>query len=1186
MIGNFCSFISIVLGLIISICPLKSQNAVCVNAESSNEFLYGDGTENNPFLISNKYQFDNIRNYTNSYFELVSNIKFLDADFDSDGAFYNNGNFFASIGTDEEPFTGHINGNGFSIDNIHLKSSRGIFTSVSGSKISSLTIKNAVYTGSSSYLCGVFCGEATSATFADCSIYGTAEYTSISQNYATPITGFGTFCGKATSTKFTNCVNGVDITAKISAFAGGFVVHSIKCRYIDCVNNGNISGEYTMGGLAAYDSTTMATTNATRCVNNGSITSTEYSAGSAFSNSKQAYSAGGLFGFKTSGSIIKSYNYGNVSGNYCVGGLVGYYEGGTDHTIQYCVNYGNISGFDTYSYAGGIIGYFTHGASNGNYFRIQYVANHGSIKSSTGYYSNYVYTQGAGGICGYFSGVSSTSITYAYNTGSVLAYHYNCSCYAGGIIGVLPQSKNVSTDETTLNLSYSYSIGHIGDNSLGTDSSHAILGKNNSTLSTSLNKMQYVYALDGCCSNNNLYEGITGGMLSIEQLKNEQSFYTYDFKTKWFIDPFNASYQYPQLVGLDVNNITKVTILDLNEATIETIEGIVPSFENVYLKLENENGETNSIPFRTEYIYSGFNVDNVSLQHIKAKYANIVSENELNVNVVQKDIISIEVYSAPTKTNYFENTEDFDPTGGKIKINYDNATNEIIDFTDCSIVGFDNTSIGTKTITVSYAGFSCNFSVVVYNLSSITISTMPTKTNYVLGQPIVVSTGKLKLNYSDSTSEIINLKDSMCSYDKTATGTVAVIVQYGGRTTSFNINVTEKVVDYYEIFAPSKTVYYTGDELDLTGGYIKITYVSEDNYTVNVSLAEATISGFDSNIPGVKTVNVQYGAISDSFVVVVEEAYRVTFVDYDGTVISIETYHYGDSINVPSNPSRPSDSTYDYTFTGWDKDVSSTCTGNVTYTAQYSSEYIDYTVTFLDDNGNIISTGTYHYGDSVSAPTPTKDPDNTYEYTFAGWDKDVSSTCTGNATYTATFSSTYIEYTVTFVDYDGTVISIETYHYGDSINVPSNPSRPSDSTYDYTFTGWDKDVSSTCTGNVTYTAQYSSEYSEEYLSSILRDELISEIDGVTDIDLSTYSTIVDIQSKMEGLTAADRAIVEQKLNGLIEQYNNFVNGINSEFVASKETFNNLFFKSITAVSGLAYGLAFIMKRRFPLWKLE
>ena len=163
--------------------------------------------------------------------------------------------------------------------------------------------------------------------------------------------------------------------------------------------------------------------------------------------------------------------------------------------------------------------------------------------------------------------------------------------------------------------------------------------------------------------------------------------------------------------------------------------------------------------------------------------------------------------------------------------------------------------------------------------------------------------------------------------------------------------------------------------------------------------------------------------------------YSVKFVDYDGTTISEHSYIYGDTISVPSNPTRPSDNTYDYTFTGWDKDVSST---------------------------NVISTGTYHYGDSVAVPTPTKDSDNTYNYTFAGWDKDVSETCTGNATYTASFSSSYIEYTVTFIDYDGTVISSGTYHYGDTISVPSNPTRPSDNTYDYTFTGWDKDVSSTC----------------------------------------------------------------------------------------------------------------------------
>lgn len=61
---------------------------------NNTDFLDGNGTESSPFLIANKYQFDNIRNYPDSYFKLVSNIKFLDADFQSGGAFYNNGNLF------------------------------------------------------------------------------------------------------------------------------------------------------------------------------------------------------------------------------------------------------------------------------------------------------------------------------------------------------------------------------------------------------------------------------------------------------------------------------------------------------------------------------------------------------------------------------------------------------------------------------------------------------------------------------------------------------------------------------------------------------------------------------------------------------------------------------------------------------------------------------------------------------------------------------------------------------------------------------------------------------------------------------------------------------------------------------------------------------------------------------------
>lgn len=203
--------------------------------------------------------------------------------------------------------------------------------------------------------------------------------------------------------------------------------------------------------------------------------------------------------------------------------------------------------------------------------------------------------------------------------------------------------------------------------------------------------------------------------------------------------------------------------------------------------------------------------------------------------------------------------------------------------------------------------------------------------------------------------------------------------------------------------------------------------------------------------------------------------YTVIFKNYDGSELLRNTYHYGDAVVPPSDiPEKPADSRYKYIFAGWDSAVGS-CDGDKVYTAVFTSEFIEYTVIFKNYDGSIISTKTYHYGDTVQTPVePTKQSDLTYTYAFAGWDKKVTAV-TGNAVYTATYTATYIDYTVTFKDWNGTVLSAKIYQYGDKVTAPGDPTRAADKTYTYTFAGWDKAVVN-CAGNVTYTATYTNKY--------------------------------------------------------------------------------------------------------------
>ena len=141
-----------------------------------------------------------------------------------------------------------------------------------------------------------------------------------------------------------------------------------------------------------------------------------------------------------------------------------------------------------------------------------------------------------------------------------------------------------------------------------------------------------------------------------------------------------------------------------------------------------------------------------------------------------------------------------------------------------------------------------------------------------------------------------------------------------------------------------------------------------------------------------------------------------------------------------------------------------------------------YTITWLDDEGNVIDTTTVNKGTVPTHSDPIKASTAEYDYTFAGWTPTVVA-ATKDTSYTATFTSKKRSYTVKFVDENGIdIIDPALYEYNTAvadITIPADPKKDSSESEDFTFSGWLNTTTNTTgvesvTGNVTYKAQFTS----------------------------------------------------------------------------------------------------------------
>lgn len=205
--------------------------------------------------------------------------------------------------------------------------------------------------------------------------------------------------------------------------------------------------------------------------------------------------------------------------------------------------------------------------------------------------------------------------------------------------------------------------------------------------------------------------------------------------------------------------------------------------------------------------------------------------------------------------------------------------------------------------------------------------------------------------------------------------------------------------------------------------------------------------------------------------------YKVIFHDAEGKVISscTQNIRYGETPTLPSaQPAKQSTDEFDYEFVGWQPALHPVLSpADTVYDPDYKEIRRSYTVQFLNWDGTVLKEDILEYGTMPVEPTtPERPEDSNGKYTFAKWDKEIS-TVKGNVVYTALYDTTH-KYNVRFVDFDDTPIKEYVAYEGDTLLPPPNPQRADD--YDnqlaYKFSGWDKDVTQPVSNDITLKAEY------------------------------------------------------------------------------------------------------------------
>lgn len=215
---------------------------------------------------------------------------------------------------------------------------------------------------------------------------------------------------------------------------------------------------------------------------------------------------------------------------------------------------------------------------------------------------------------------------------------------------------------------------------------------------------------------------------------------------------------------------------------------------------------------------------------------------------------------------YVVGTE-LDLSNGLLQVKEGDTTKEIpLNTEGVTVTGYDKTRVGEQTLTITYGGKTTQIVVTVVQR----MQAVEYVADYLVGNPLDLSRGRLKIFRNDGTDYKVTLADSkvaVTGFDagKTGTQTLTATYQSGEESYTCSFDVTVYAMESATLTAPKKTSYNSHDGvLDATGGLLTFTG-KNGALKKEVTVTKDMISGFDlsavnkDNTPLMQTLTVTYG---------------------------------------------------------------------------------------------------------------------------------------------------------------------------------------------------------------------------------------------------------------------------------------------------------------------------------------